>query len=119
MLLRVEGYAKQVILVAIVCVACICQQAVYAMPQTASSSAQTVLMSFSERALPREPSAVGAPETLLIAAPILVFGLLGLAIITAVISIRMICGSSANNALLARPARKVHTSEHRVASHYT
>jgi hypothetical protein len=119
MLLRVEECAKQVILVAIVCVACICQQAVYAMSQTAASSARTVLTSFSERALPREPSAVRARDTVLIATPILVFGLLGLAIITAVISIRMICGSPANNASSARPARKVHAGEHRVASHYT
>ena len=114
-----EGRRKLVVLVSVLCVAYICPQQVYAISPNAASSAMKVLASSSERPVPRERSATGARAAVGTASPILVFGLLGLAIIAAGISFRMICDSSVNDGFFARPDRKVHASEHRVESHYS
>ena len=118
-MLLFEKRGQQVVLVSVFCVACICTQPVYAISTKAASFATMVLTSSSERPGPRERSGAGVRGAVLTASPLLVFGLLGLAILAAGVSIRMICGSPVNDAFFAHSDRKVHAREHRVASHYT
>ena len=76
-----------------------------------------------ELSIPAKPATSSARAVLLPGSPLLLFGLLGLAVIVAALSVRMVCSSpvtSAASSPASSPAsQRVNAPEQTVLSHFT